>query len=114
MSQRDPRMALRHMIDYAQASQRIAGKHTQADLEHDEQFRFALIHAVEILGEAANRVPHTIRESHPEIPWSSIISARNRLIHGYDAVDLNILWRIVRDDIPPLIIRLTDILEDMV
>ncbi|NIV30544.1 MAG: DUF86 domain-containing protein, partial [Anaerolineae bacterium] len=65
---------------------------------------------LEIVGEAANRVPRGVRARHPEIPWSQIEALRNRLIHGYNAVDLDILWQIVVHDLPPLAAALESIL----
>jgi uncharacterized protein with HEPN domain len=59
------------------------------------------------VGEAATRVSEDLRARHPQIAWRPIISLRNRLIHGYDAVDLDILWQILHEDIPPLITNLT-------
>lgn len=59
-----------------------------------------------MIGEAAKRVPSTVQERHPEIPWRQIVGTRNRLIHGYDAVDHDVLWRIVRDELPGLLERL--------
>jgi len=58
------------------------------------------------VGEAANRVTNDTRQQHPDIPWTQIISLRNRLIHGYDAIDLDILWKILKEDLPVLIDRL--------
>ena len=58
------------------------------------------------MGEAANRVTNDTRQQHPDIPWTQIISLRNRLIHGYDAIDLDILWKILKEDLPVLIDRL--------
>jgi uncharacterized protein with HEPN domain len=51
----------------------------------------ATVRLMEIIGEAANRIPHEERSKYPEIPWNQIISLRNRLIHGYDAIDYEIL-----------------------
>ena len=64
-----------------------------------------------MLGEAANRVPEEVRAQHPDLPWLQMIAARNRLIHGYDSVDFDIIWAIIKDDLPILIIRLEDILK---
>ncbi len=61
---------------------------------------------LEIIGEAASRVPAEQRLQHPDIPWPEIVGLRNRLIHGYDSVDFEILWQIVSDDLPPLIAAL--------
>ncbi len=77
------------------------------DLESDRQFNLALVRLLEIVGEAANRVPVDQRAQIPEIPWPEIVGLRNRLIHGYDEVDFDILWQIVGHDLP----RLIEILE---
>jgi len=56
-------------------------------------------------------VPADERARHPDIPWSEIVGLRNRLIHGYDSVDFDILWQIVSDDLPPVIAALEKALE---
>ena len=71
---------------------------------------YALVRALELVGEAAPRVEESDRKLYPEIPWAQIVGLRNRLIHGYDAVDLKILWQIVKQDLPPLIRSLESIL----
>lgn len=71
----------------------------------------ALTRLVEIIGEAAARVSTQTREQYPDIPWIEMTGLRNRLIHGYDAVDLDILWDILMEDLPPLIQRLRSILD---
>jgi len=72
----------------------------------------ALTRLVEIIGEAAERVSAQTREQYPDMPWIEMIGLRNRLIHGYDAVDLDILWDILKEDLPPLIQRLRVLLEN--
>jgi uncharacterized protein with HEPN domain len=71
----------------------------------------ALTRLIEIMGEAANRVPDSVQEQYPELPWMQMITARNRLIHGYDSVDFDILWAIVKNDLPPVIQDLKRILD---
>lgn len=61
-------------------------------------------------GEAAGRVPEEVRTRHTDIPWRQIVGMRNRLTHGYDAVDLDILWEVIAKDLPPLVQRLEAIL----
>jgi len=68
-----------------------------------------VVRLLEILGEAATRVPSEMQQFHPSIPWSYIIGMRNRLIHGYDRVDLDIVWTVVVADLPPLATRLEEI-----
>ncbi len=81
------------------------------DLGTDRQFCLALTHLVEIVGEAATHISPDGRNQWPAVPWRGVIGLRNRLIHGYDAVDLDILWTIVQDDLPPLIAELRRILS---
>ncbi len=78
----------------------------RVDLESDRRLNLALVRWLEIVGEAASRVPKETCALHPEIPWADIVGLRNRLIHGYDAVNFEILWQIVTQDLPPLIDRL--------
>jgi uncharacterized protein with HEPN domain len=71
-----------------------------------------LVRLLEIIGEAATRLSPETRDDEPQIPWAQIISLRNRLIHGYDSVDLAIVWAIIADDIPGLISHIDAILGD--
>lgn len=88
----------------------VRGK-TRAELDNDRQLNLALVRLLEIVGEAAGRVPSEDRSRHPNIPWAEIVGLRNRLIHGYDSVDFDILWQIVIDDLPPLIAALEKALK---
>lgn len=106
MSRRDPGLALRHMIEHGQEALELVRGHTRADLDHERVLNLALVRLLEILGEAAGRLPQDTRAQHPEVPWAEIVSLRNRLIHGYDTVDLDILWEIVSEDLPPLVAAL--------
>jgi|SRR5579859_4257171 len=69
----------------------------------------ALVRLLEVVGEAASRTPTDERTQYPDIPWTQIVGLRNRLIHGYDSVDFDILWQIVTHDLPPLIAALEQI-----
>lgn len=66
---------------------------------------------MEIVGEAASRTPLEERAQHNDIPWAQIVGLRNRLIHGYDSVDFEILWQIVNSDLPNLIAKLEQIVS---
>jgi uncharacterized protein with HEPN domain len=71
----------------------------------------ALVRLLEIIGEAATQVSPPLKEATAEIPWKEMQNLRNRLIHGYFAVDMNIVWQIVHTDIPALIDKLDFILH---
>jgi uncharacterized protein with HEPN domain len=94
------------MLDAARAADAFVRGRTREDLDTDLMPQFALIRAVEVIGEAASRLPAEYRAGDPQIPWSVIIGMRNRLIHGYFDVDLNILWETASRDIPSLITEL--------
>jgi uncharacterized protein with HEPN domain len=111
MSKRDDRYSLRQMLDYARHAVAMADGRQRSDLESDLMFQWALTHLVEIIGEAASRVSLPTREQHRNIPWPDIVGMRNRLVHGYDVVDLNLLWDTVDIDLPPLIAALERIIE---
>jgi uncharacterized protein with HEPN domain len=111
MTQHDPTVRMRHMLDYAkEAVDLLAGKE-RADLSRDRILELALVRLVEIVGEAANRLPIEDQSRYPSIPWKGIVGMRNRLVHGYDAVDLDVLWDTIQVDLPALIEKLERILR---
>ena len=112
MRPREDEVRLRHMLDYASEAIQLATNRSRSDLEDDRTLNLSLVRLVEVVGEAASRVTAEGRRRTPQIPWVEIVSLRNRLIHGYDAVDFDILWDIVTDDLPPLVHFLRDALAE--
>jgi uncharacterized protein with HEPN domain len=108
---RDDEVRLRHMLDAARTAARFARERSRADLDHDELARHGLVRLVEIVGEAASRVTTETRVAVPTLPWSVIIGMRNRLIHGYYDVDLDVVWATLTDDLPSLIAQLEAVLQ---
>lgn len=92
-----------HMLRHAEEAAALAVGRTRADLDTDRLLNLALVRLLEIVGEAAARVTPAARAATSNIPWIAITGLRNRLIHGYDAVDFDILWNILQIDLPPLI-----------
>ncbi len=113
MSRRDDRISIRHMLDHALEARAMARGRTRADLENDRMFQLALTRLIEIIGEAAARVSKPTRDRYPGIPWAEIIGMRHRLIHGYDVVDIGLLWETVETDLPPLIAALQQIVKEV-
>lgn len=77
----------------------------------DERTYDATLRNLEILGEAATHIPADVRESHADIPWRALIGTRNQVIHGYLGIDDDVIWSIVRDDIPALVPLLRALLD---
>lgn len=109
MSRRDSAVSLRQMRDHAREALDLVRDRVRADLDRDRMLNLSLVRLLEIVGEAANRVPLEERPRYPQIPWPQLISLRNRLIHGYDNVDFDILWQIVTRDLPVLVSELDGI-----
>ena len=109
MSHHEDRIRLRHMLDHAREALTMVNGRSRSDLDTDRQLNLALVRLLEIVGEAANRVSTETRDRHPEIPWQDTIDLRYRLIHGYDSVDFDVLWRVLHNDLPPLIAALEGI-----
>ena len=113
MSRHDDLVRLRHMRDYAlEAQGMIAGK-DRVDLDNNRMLELALVRLVEIIGEAAGRVTPETRRKLPQIPWTDVVAMRNRLIHGYDSVDHDILWTTVSDDLPVLVDSIDRLIREL-
>lgn len=112
MSRRDDRVSLVDMRNYAVEAVDLTDGKSLNDLFEDRIRQLALLKLVETVGEAANRVSEKTKQKHVTIPWPQIIGVRNRLVHGNDAVNLDILWNIIRNDLPSLITELEDIIDE--
>ena len=75
---------------------------TRESYSSDKKTVKAVVRSLEVIGEAANKIPQNIRDSYPEIPWMEIIAMRNRLIHEYFGIDLDIIWQTIKEDLEPL------------
>lgn len=106
MTRHDDTVALRHMRDHVAEAIDLSKGRSRVDLDRDRVLALALIKLVEIIGEAASRVSSDTQSKIAGVPWPQIIATRHRLVHGYDAVDLDILWRIISDELPTLVQRL--------
>jgi uncharacterized protein with HEPN domain len=70
------------------------------------------VRALEIIGEAAKRIPDPVREKYVQIPWKAMAGMRDRIIHGYDTVDMQIVWDVVKRDIPRIRPLVQQVLKD--
>jgi uncharacterized protein with HEPN domain len=99
----EDRVRVIDMIEAAEtAAQFIIGR-SRDDLDRDRMLLFAVVRAIEIIGEAASEVSPETRAATPQVPWRDIVSMRNRLIHGYSTIDPEVVWRTVTEDIPAVV-----------
>ena len=110
MTKHDPLVSLRQMRDHAAEAGALVRDKSREDLLSDRVLALALTQLLQIIGEAANRIPRAEQAKYTRIPWSQIIGLRHRLTHGYDRVDLDILWAILTRHLPPVIAELNRIL----
>ena len=97
---------IRHMLEAALKAVEFSKGQSRSDLDVDEKLTLSLVHLLEILGEAAGKISQDFRQQHPDIPWSRVSGIRNRLIHGYFDIDLDIVWETVTTRLPELITQL--------
>ena len=112
MSRRDPMVAVQHMRDHGKEAMELAEGRSRVDLDLDRVFELALTRLMEVLGEAARRVPEDFRAQYPYVPWQDTTDLRNVLIHEYDTVDFDELWRIIQEYLPPLVPQLQAIIDE--
>lgn len=102
-----------HMIEACEDIGRFLSGRRADDLETDRMLLFALVRALEVLGEAAHGVTPETQAKAPAIPWSLVVATRNRLIHGYFDVDAEIVWRTAAEEVPRLLPGLSELLMEL-
>jgi len=94
------------MLESARRALRITQGMTRASLEADEVRLLAVVKSIEIIGEASMKVSEETCKRLPGIEWRGIRAMRNRMIHGYDTIDVDIVWQTIIESVPPLIVEL--------
>lgn len=108
--QRTDAVRLRHIVDAAAEAMAFARARSRKDLDADRQVNLSVVHLLEIIGEASKGVSEECRAAHPEIAWRKMAAMRDRLIHGYFDVNLDVVWETVTQDLPPLVAQIQRIL----
>ena len=99
---------LYHMLDAAEEAMSFVRDKDRKSLDQDRMIVLAIIKDIEIVGEAASRISDETKQAAPDIPWASITGMRNRLIHAYFDINLDILWQTVSKDLPELASKLKE------
>jgi uncharacterized protein with HEPN domain len=107
----EDRIRITHMRDACESVNRFIEGKSAPDLAANQMLQFALVRAIEMIGEAAGRVSEDVQKAAPEIPWLEAVGIRNRLVHAYFDVDLGILWQTAVESVPQLQDRLEKLLN---
>jgi uncharacterized protein with HEPN domain len=94
------------MLEAAREACDMAAGETRSSLDSDRKLSLALVRLIEIVGEAAANISKDRQSQLPDFPWKSVIGMRNRMIHAYFDIDLDVVWQTVVEDLPVLIDRL--------
>ena len=94
---------LQHMLEAAQEALTFAKGKTRADLDSNRMLARALVSCLRIVGEAARQISPETRQAHAALPWQDIMGMRNRLLHAYFDINLDVVWQTVKEDLPALV-----------
>ncbi len=106
------KVRIQHMIDAINKINIYVGHSDKPAFENDTKLQDACIRQLQIPGEAARKILKPFQVQHPEIPWTEVIDLRNVVIHDYSGIDSDIIWNIISNDLPPLLIQLQSIEEN--
>ena len=94
---------LRDMLENAQRAIQFVYGMDFKTFSNDEKTLYAVIRAIEIVGEAAAKVPDEVRSNYPRVPWREVKGMRNKLVHNYFGINMEVVWQTVQEDLPELV-----------
>jgi len=112
MTQRDIRDYLQDILNSIDLAEAFIANMSFDEFQNDAKTTFAVIRALEIIGEATKNIPTSIREQYPTIPWKGFTGMRDKLIHAYFGVNLEVVWDTIQQDLPQLRPVINQILQD--
>ena len=102
---------LQDMLSNAERAIQFAHGMSYEAFAKDEKTVYAIIRAIEIIGEASQKIPNEIRTKYPEIPWREVSAMRNKLVHEYFGINMEVVWQTIHDDLPMLVPALKEVLK---
>jgi uncharacterized protein with HEPN domain len=102
MKERDPKDYIQDILDSINDIEVFVIELDFEQFKNDKKTINAVVRSIEVIGEAAKKIPKTLKNKYPDIPWRKIIGMRDKLIHEYFGIDIEILWKTAKEDIPGL------------
>ena len=109
---REYRLFIKDILGGHREDREIRGAMSFDEFLADDKTRSAVVWQLTVIGEAAKNIPAHVRRRYPEIPWSSMAGMRDRLAHGYFAVDYEIVWKVVKEELPDLKPKIEKVYEE--
>jgi uncharacterized protein with HEPN domain len=111
VEERDPIDFLMDILDSIEKIENFVEGYDFEEFSRDAKTIYAVVRALEIIGEATKNLPNSLKVEHPEVPWRDMAGFRDKVVHGYFGVDLEVIWDTAVDDAPslkPLIAKILD------
>jgi len=102
MKDKDYLIFIRHILDSIRDIEESTDNISKKEFMEDKDVKDATIRRIEVIGEAVKNLSSSFRNKYPHIPWKEIVGTRDKMIHHYFGVDLNIVWNIVKIEVPKL------------
>ncbi len=112
MSNENSLVFIEHILENIKNIEGFSQKLTKGELSKNKLKQYAIVRAIEIIGEAAKNLPVSLKEKYPGISWKEIVGTRDKIIHHYFGIDFDIVWNIIKKDIPELKKKIQKILKE--
>ncbi len=113
MTQRDYFDYAKDILDSIEAVEDFTHGLTFEKFSKDKKTVFAVVRCIEVIGEAAKKIPEPLQKKYPSIPWGKMAQTRDKLIHAYFGIDIETIWKVAKDDLPPLKPKIQKVLKEL-